>query len=276
MYIRSINAMKVPFEFTSVSRTANERALIDSGASENFLDFKVWKELKIGRIKLGKEIPVHNIDGTPNKMGAIESYCWLKVKLGKREENMKFYLTNIRKERFILGYPFLTSFNPEIDWGKGKLAKGDLRIHTLSFKVGQQRVRCVQQEALQKCGRPKKGHALFIRKTTTSQRWAHKAGQEEGTKEKVVLPERYRRYQDVFDEQKAKRFPPKREEDLKIELRPDAPKTINCKVYPLTKKETDILREFLTEEERKGYVQPGSSAYTAPVFFVGKKDSKQL
>ncbi len=276
MYIRSINAMKVPFEFISVSRTADEKALLDSGASENFLDFNVWKELKIGQVRLGKEIPVHNVDGTPNKMGAIESYCWLKVKLGKQEENMKFYLTNIGKERFILGYPFLTTFNPEIDWGKGKLKDGHLKIHTLAFKAAQQRVQRVQKEALQKCGQPKKGHALFIKKTTTSQRWAHKAREEGGSKAEVRLPERYREYQDVFDEKKAERFPPTREEDLKIELRPDAPKTINCKVYPLTKKETDILREFLTEEERKGYIQPGSSAYTAPVFFVGKKDSKEL
>jgi Reverse transcriptase (RNA-dependent DNA polymerase) len=36
------------------------------------------------------------------------------------------------------------------------------------------------------------------------------------------------------------------------------------------------LREFLYEEERKGYVVPGSSEYTAPVFFVGKKDSSEL
>jgi hypothetical protein len=52
--------------------------------------------------------------------------------------------------------------------------------------------------------------------------------------------------------------------------------SINCKIYPLNQKETSILKEFLEEEEWKGYITPGSSPYTAPIFFVGKKDSKEL
>jgi len=56
---------------------------------------------------------------------------------------------------------------------------------------------------------------------------------------------------------------------------PDIPKVLDCKVYPLTKEERDLLRTFLTEEEEKGYIYPGSSPYTAPVFFIGKKDSDE-
>jgi hypothetical protein len=63
---------------------------------------------------------------------------------------------------------------------------------------------------------------------------------------------------------------------MKIDLLPGAPSSINCKTYPLNQKETGILKEFLEEEERKGYIRPGSSPYTAPVFFVGKKDSEEL
>ena len=63
---------------------------------------------------------------------------------------------------------------------------------------------------------------------------------------------------------------------MKISLLPGAPTSINCKVYPLNQKETEILKEFLEEEEKKGYIKPGSSPYTAPVFFVRKKDSEEL
>ena len=52
--------------------------------------------------------------------------------------------------------------------------------------------------------------------------------------------------------------------------------SINCKIYPLNSKETKILKEFWEEEEKKEYITPGSSPYTAPVFFVGKKDSQEL
>ena len=276
LYIRTLTAMKTKFAFRTVSKTAEESALVDSSASENFLDLEVWKGLKIGRFRLRKAIPVHNVDGTANKQGAIDSYCWLKIKLAGREENMKFYLTNIGKERFILGYPFLRTFNPEIDWEKGELKAGKVGLETLSFRKAQKNVQRTQQAALKECGRPKEGQALYIRKTTMSQKWAHQARGKEEPLDKVELPERYREFREVFDDKKAERFPPARDEDMKIELRSDAPKAINCKVYPLTRKETDILREFLTEEERKGYITPGSSEYTAPVFFVGKKDSSEL
>jgi len=63
---------------------------------------------------------------------------------------------------------------------------------------------------------------------------------------------------------------------MAIKLLPNAPTSINCKVYLLNRKETDILRKFLAEEEEKGYIKQGSSPYTAPVFFIGKKDSEEL
>ena len=63
---------------------------------------------------------------------------------------------------------------------------------------------------------------------------------------------------------------------MNIEFKPGALAVINCKVYPLNKKETDILQEFLSEEEQKGYIKAESSQYTSPVFFVGKKDSQEL
>jgi hypothetical protein len=34
-----------------------------------------------------------------------------------------------------------------------------------------------------------------------------------------------------------------------ITLLPEAPTSINCKIYPLNQKETSILKEFLKEEE---------------------------
>ncbi len=39
--------------------------------------------------------------------------------------------------------------------------------------------------------------------------------------------------------------------------------------------EQDQLCIFLKEEEEKGYICKGSSPYTAPVFLISKKDSKE-
>jgi len=57
---------------------AEQTALLDSGATENFISFRTWKQLGIGRQELNKPIMVHNVDGTENKRGKITHYCWLR------------------------------------------------------------------------------------------------------------------------------------------------------------------------------------------------------
>jgi len=53
---------------------------------------------------------------------------------------------------------------------------------------------------------------------------------------KVEVPEKYRQHARVFSEEAAQRFPPKRPWDHAIELKPDTPDVIDCKIYPLTQK----------------------------------------
>jgi len=47
------------------------------------------------------------------------------------------------------------------------------------------------------------------------------------------------------------------------------------KVYPLSRKKREEVREFIKEQLRKRYIQPSKSSQTVPVFFVGKKDGKK-
>jgi hypothetical protein len=49
MYISETSAINVPFTFTCARGTADEVALIDSGATENFMDERMVECLSIGR-----------------------------------------------------------------------------------------------------------------------------------------------------------------------------------------------------------------------------------
>ena len=60
---------------------------------------------------------------------------------------------------------------------------------------------------------------------------------------------------------------------MKITLHPNAPKTINCKVYSLTKEEEGYVQKFLKEEEEKGYIYLGSSPIVSPTFIINKKEA---
>ena len=71
--------INILFQFHTVRKTANKKALLDSGATENFLDENVWKQLQIGSFKLVKPLTVPNVDGIENRKGKIEAFCWLKI-----------------------------------------------------------------------------------------------------------------------------------------------------------------------------------------------------
>jgi hypothetical protein len=47
------------------------------------------------------------------------------------------------------------------------------------------------------------------------------------------IPKEYEQHKVVFSEEAAKRFPPSREENIKIKFILDAPTNLDCKVYPL-------------------------------------------
>jgi hypothetical protein len=108
--------------------------LLDSTVTEIFLDKQVWRELKIGRFKLCKLLTIHNVDGTKNQQGKIEHYCWLKIRHQDKTIWMKFFLTNLGKDRFILGYLFLFVFNLDVDWQRAKLRGGVVGIETTGFQ----------------------------------------------------------------------------------------------------------------------------------------------
>jgi hypothetical protein len=95
---------------------------------------------------------------------------------------------------------------------------------------------------------------------------------EELTAEQIVPPE-YHEYLDVFDEDRANRFPESRPWDHKIEMKPGfEPKS--CKGYNLTPGEQIELDKFLKENLDKGYIRPSQSPMASPFFFVKKKDGK--
>ena len=110
----------------------------------------------------------------------------------------------------------------------------------------------MQREALKQCGEPKEGEAIYARRTNIAQDWAQKADKNRIHLTLDTIPEEYRRHTKVLSEKEAQRFPPARSEDMTITLTPDAPKELNCKVYPLLKDERELLRRWILEEEELG------------------------
>jgi hypothetical protein len=132
MYIfRSDNRLEVPITLHSFKGMAEEVALIDSGATENFIDQETVKKLKLGSKKLSEPIRLRNIDGTYNQSGSVTHFIDLLVNRGGRKIMQRFYITNLGSDRIILGYPWLCAFNPDIDWPNCKLIGPKVKMETM-------------------------------------------------------------------------------------------------------------------------------------------------
>jgi hypothetical protein len=69
------------------------------------------------------------------------------------------------------------------------------------------------------------------------------------------VPEPYHQFGRVFSDKESHRFPELRPWDHAIDLLPDVPPTLDCKVYPLSEGQQDVLDKFLDEHLSKGYIQ---------------------
>ena len=127
------------------------------------------------------------------RSGSLTHYCRLRVALGKENALQNFYITNLGKDRIILGYPFLRQFNPRINWVKGKLKKGPLRIESAWFRRIDTFLKLWQYKAA-KFSELKEGEAVYVRRTTISQEMAKQHKESQPQEDPPVIPEEFQKY----------------------------------------------------------------------------------
>ena len=96
-----------------------DEALVDSGAMENFMNLKYTQYLQWPIKALLEPQMVYNIDGSPNQSGEIKYYTDLNVQTRQDRTTFRFFLTNIGDSKVILGYPWMCTIQPGIDWKRG-------------------------------------------------------------------------------------------------------------------------------------------------------------
>jgi hypothetical protein len=90
---------------------------------------------------------------------------------------------------------------------------------------------------------------------------------------KKLKPGDLHNFLDVFDDNKANRFPESNMWDHKIDIKEGfEPKSF--KNYNLTPEERKELDRFLDKILEKGYIRPSQSPQASPFFFVKKKDGR--
>ncbi len=115
--------MRISVLFESAHATAEREVLIDSRATDNFICKNLLQQLQIAYLPLETPLRIWNIDGTHNQDGRITHFMDLQVRMGTNTKLLRFLLTNLGKDEVILGYPWLTAFEPMIHWKDTTLDK---------------------------------------------------------------------------------------------------------------------------------------------------------
>jgi hypothetical protein len=232
--------------------------LIDSGCTHTCISKKLVEREGIPTKKMKNPVNVFNADGTKNKDGQITDYVNLEVELNGHKENIEATVVQLEDRADIfMGHDWLIKHNPEIDWNNGKVkftrCPPDCSIEHQDIPFSPQIRRLVPQDNL----------------------WEEEDEPDPTNPED--LPDYARPFIHLFNKKTFDKLPERTEWDHEINLTSEAPGDLGAGTYNMTVKEQEELKEFVKENLESGRIRPSKSPYTAPVFFIPKKDgSKRL
>jgi hypothetical protein len=253
VFIPRVNALRMKITFPSAlydgKFTTTADALVDTGATNNFMTKKQAEQLQLVCRTLERPRIVRNIDGTTNLGGQIQEYVDLEVKTGRYSQDwfvmpgtkQRFYLADLGEDQIILGYPWVASLTSSLNWT-------DPTANPIIFAMSRETIDFVfgleeQDEVI-----------MRLCKTTHAQEFAIAAQDKTVRPWTELVPKELHDFEHVFSEEAAHRFPEPKRWDHAIDLLPDPPNTLDCKVYPLSQPEQIAQNVFLEENLEKGYL----------------------
>ena len=199
----------------------------------------------------------------------------LNVQTRKKQNKMRFLITDLGHKDLILGYPWLATFEPKFSWADGTIDVENLpvivRLLDWETRLTKTTISWIMAEPVSIQERTHIVEELEEECFTISTRLAQEAHQYQ---QEVEVPEEYKRHSKVFSEEESHRLPPSRPWDHAIDLKEGVLEAINCKIIPMTMEEDEALKKFIKEQLERGYIQKSKSPYASAFFIIKKKDGK--
>ena len=202
-------------------------------------------------------------------------YVDLNVQTRKKQNKMRFLITDLGHNDLILGYPWLATFEPKFSWADGTIDVENLpvivRLLDWETRLTKTTISWMMAEPVSIQERTHIVEELEEECFTISTRLAQEAHQYQ---QEVEVPEEYKRHSRVFSEEESHRLPLSRPWDHAIDLKEGVPEAINCKIIPMTMEEDEALKKFIKEQLERGYIRKSKSPYASAFLFIKKKDGK--
>src|SRR5258708_33324210 len=232
--------MTLRFFVHSIAKRAKAIALVDSGATENFMNLTYAKWLQLPIKQMDEPRKLLNVDGMENKSGELHYYTNLQVRTGTNYTNLRFYLTELGEQKAILGYPWFAAAQPKIDWKRGCIDHTQLPV-ILQANNAKKAVFVPRQRNIP---REKRENNYFLGRIIfhpTRIPAAPVGG----------IPSKYQRHKKVFSEEESQRLPKHTIWDHAIKLLPGAPASLPGRLLPLTQSEIAEAQKFVAEHLKR-------------------------
>jgi len=105
-------------------------AMIDSGATEDFMDREVCNKHGIKMIKAKNPREIYLADGKPSPMGPVTHMTKVPMDISSHRELATFQVANLQNHQVILGMPWLREHNPTIYWNDKRITFNSERCTT--------------------------------------------------------------------------------------------------------------------------------------------------
>jgi len=124
----------VKIQLHSGKESVTINAIIDSGATEEFIDREVCNKHRIKLIKTKNPGEIYLEDGKPSAMGPITHMTKVPMDISSHWELATFQVANLQNHEVILGMPWLREHNPTLDWNDKRSTFNSERCTTRCHK----------------------------------------------------------------------------------------------------------------------------------------------
>ena len=124
----------VTIRLHGTTRQITINAMIDSGATEDFIDKGFCSKYNIRTTQAKTIREVYLADGRPSAMGPITHTAKVPMDIGSHRDLAIFQVAKLPNHEVILGMPWLKQHSPRIYWGQGKITFESERCTTWCSK----------------------------------------------------------------------------------------------------------------------------------------------
>jgi hypothetical protein len=251
------------------------RTLVDSGATDLFIDAEFAKAHGIPLLRLTNPKLLFLFDWTPAASGRIAQRAKLEITLPGFAGCMHSFLVTPLPSAFppVLGHDFLRKHNPDCNCKAQTIRPRAQTGPTPTPSAAKVLRNNLFKRVARACrAEPQLHHASTLRSATAL---VFDEDKDKATREqiKLALPAKYHAYVDVFLKVNAETLPPHCAGiDLQVDLVKGAAIPPKGGIYGLKHKHLLMQEAMIKEELRKGFIRECKGPYAAAMFAVPKKD----